>query len=194
MKLLPALSLVALPALFTACGQVESHDRLLTHPPRIHGEYVTELASTVDFVPRVIPVDVPGRRPVFGTTTLSHNIILANRKNVLDVTVINPDDSQPLAPHTVTVSFYDGPEGHHLDNRTLETGVIPPGRRTTASLVTLIAPPSGAYYWSYSIQRSDGWEEALQVYQDGLIQDEAATQEDEDDLEWGGDDDWEEDW
>ncbi len=194
MKLLPALSLAALPALFTACGHVESHDRLLTHPPRIYGEYVTELASTAGFLPRDIPVDIPGRRPEFGATTLSHNVILANRKNVLDVTVINSDDGQPLAPHTVTVSFYDGPEGHQLDTRALETGVIPPGGRMTESLATLIAPPSGSYYWSYNIQRSDGWEEALQAYQDEQLMDQAATQVDEDDLEWDGDDDWEEDW
>ena len=192
MKLTSALFLVSLPILFMACGRAESHDRLLTHPPKIYGEYVTRLATTIDFARRDIPVGIPGRRPEFETTPLNHNVILVNRKHVIDITVINPDD-QPLAPHTVTVIFYDGPEGHSLDSQSLVTGVIPPQGRQSASLATSLAPSSGITYWSYSISRADDWEAALQTYQESR-QEEGAEVQADDDLEWDDDEDWEEDW
>ncbi len=191
MKLAPAFALAALPVLFTACSQAESHERTLTHPPRIYGEYVTQLAKTVDFVERELPVSIPGRRPVYDVKPLNHNVILANRANTVEVTVINHDAGQPLAPHTVTVTFYDGPEGHPLDTQSMATGVIPPLRQETAALTTPVEPSEGIYYWSYTISRPDGWEEAVQAYEDSQESETGGTAAGEDEGDEWGDDDWE---
>ncbi len=190
MKLTLAPVLAALPVLFMACSQAESHERSLTHPPRIYGEYVTQLAKTIDFVERDLPVSIPGRRPAYDVKPLNHNVILANRANTVEVTIVNHDDSQPLAPHRVTVTFYDGPEGHTLDTRSMATGVIAPSAKETAALTTPVEPPDGIYYWSYTISRADDWEEALQAYEDSHEAEAGGSGADEGEDDWG-DDDWE---
>ena len=191
MKLAPAFVLSALPVLYMACSPAESHERTLTHPPRIYGEYVTQLAKTVDFVERELPVSIPGRRPVYDVKPLNHNVILANRANTVEVTVINHDAGQPLAPHTVTVTFYDGPEGHPLDTQSMATGVIPPLGQETAALTTPVEPPEGIYYWSYTISRTDGWEEAVQAYEGSQESETGGTAAGEDEGDEWGEDDWE---
>ena len=190
MKLKMTLVLAALAIGLTGCGQVESHSRMLTHPPRVFGEYVTQTAKTVDFTTLTIPVFIPGRRPEYGSYPLKDNVILTNRRNVIDVQITNPFDDVLLGPHVITVTFHDGPEGADLEALVFESGVIGPGRTVKASLATTVSPPQGTYFWSYSVDRVDDWEAALQAYNENR----QSAQETEDESGSGGDDEWDEEW
>lgn len=186
------LILAVFPVLFAGCGHVESHSRMVTHPTKVFGEYITQMTSTVDFTELEIPVTIPGRRPEHGSYPLKHNVILANRRNVIDIHINNPFDDVALAPQVVRVTFHDGPEGIDLETLTFESGVIGPGETVKGTLTASIPPPQGTYYWSYSLDRIDDWEEALQAYKATKQSAQeaasgAASLEAEDD-EW--DDEW----
>ncbi len=181
------LMLALLPVLFAGCGHVESHSRMVTHPTKVFGEYVTQMTRTVDFTELEIPVTIPGRRPEYDVYPLKHNVILANHRNVIDIHINNPFDDVALAPHVVSVTFHDGPEGINLETLTFESGVIGPGQTVKATLTAGILPPQGTYYWSYSLDRIDDWEEALQAF---MASQEAAGESSPDDE----DDDWDDEW
>lgn len=191
MNLKITLLLAALTVMFAGCGHVESHSRMVTHPTKVFGEYVTQMTRTVDFTELEIPVTIPGRRPEHGSYPLKHNVILANRRNVIDIHINNPFDDVALAPHVVSVTFHDGPEGIDLETLTFESGVIGPGETVKASLSASIPPPQGTYYWSYSLDRVDDWEEALQAYNAT----QQAARESASEASMGAEDDeWDDEW
>lgn len=191
MNLKLTLILAGYAVLFAGCGHVESHTRMVTYPTMVFGEYVTQMTRTVDFTELEIQVITPGRRPEHDSYPLKHNVILANRRNIVDIEINNPFDDVALGPHIIRVTFHDGPEGIDLETLTFESGVIGPGKTAKASLTASISPPQGTYYWSYSLDRVNDWEEAIQVYN--------ATQQAAQESASGAtleaeDDDWEEEW
>ena len=188
MNLNATLILAVISVLFTSCGHVETHSRMVTHPTKVFGEYITQMTSSVDFTELEISVPIPGRLPEHGTYPLKHNVILANRRNVIDIQINNPFDNVALAPHVVTVIFHDGPEGIDLETLTFESGVIGPGETVKASLTASIPPPEGTYYWSYRLDRIDGWEAALQSYKATKQSASGTSSQEEENDDWG--DDW----
>lgn len=186
------LQLAALAVMASACGKVESHELRLTHPPIVFGEYVTQTASTADFAGLEVDVPIPGRRPEYSKRSIKDNVVLANRRQAVVITLSNPGDQTALAPQVVTVAFYDGPTGELLEVLNFTSEVIPPGGQITTTLETAQEAPSGTYYWSYQIDLAEGWEMALESWAEASA---AAELDADDDWDGDGDDEWEdEDW
>lgn len=191
LKLILMLAMIA--ALPVGCSRVESHARNLTHPPRVFGEYTTQVTQTVDFEMREVPISTPGRRPEFDSYPVRHNVILTNRREQVDIKITNLSSEVPLAPHRISVIFHDGPEGHDLEQLSFDSGVIGPGATVSATLVTSVQPSQGTYFWSYGIERLDDWEAALETYEAAqeLAREAAAAASA---ATGGAVDDWGDDW
>lgn len=187
MKVKIFIALIYAILVLSGCGHVESHERTLTHPPKVFGEYVTVTAPSTDFEGASQAVSIPGRRESYGERPIKHNIVLSSNGRQINVRVTNPASEGIIGPHVITISFLDGPVGHVFDTKSFTSEAIGPGQSSQGTVASDTAPEHGLYYWSYAIAKADHYAEAVKALEESLAASAQPVEGDDD--EWD-DEDW----